>query len=99
LSANLQTFIKTRKQPHESIETFKGKGYRPQTFTETPVETEDYASMIFRMGDTARGVMTASQVSAGRKNHLTIEICGSKASAMWDGERPEELWIGQRDRS
>ncbi len=99
LTANLQTFVRTRKKPHESIETFQGKNYRPESFTETPICTDDFASVLFNMGDTARGVMTASQVSAGRKNHLTIEICGSKASAMWDGERPEELWLGQRDKA
>jgi len=98
LSANLQTFVKTRKRPAGSVETFKGKNYRPEQFTETPVETEDFASVAFNMGDVTRGVMTASQISAGRKNQIAIEISGSNASALWDGERPEELWIGRRDR-
>jgi predicted dehydrogenase len=98
LTANLQTFHKKRKKPEGSVETFKGKNYRPKDFTETAIDTEDFAAMAFEMGDVVRGAMTASQVSAGRKNQLTIEISGSKASAMWDAERPEELWIGQRDR-
>jgi predicted dehydrogenase len=37
-------------------------------------------------------------VSAGRKNQLRLEIYGTKASAAWNGERPDELWIGRRDR-
>jgi predicted dehydrogenase len=41
--------------------------------------------------------VVASQVSAGRKNRLAIEFHGSKASAAWDQERPNELWIGHRD--
>ena len=41
--------------------------------------------------------MTASQVSAGRKNRLSIEIYGSRASVAWDQERPDELWSGNRD--
>ena len=45
----------------------------------------------------ARGVVTLSQVSAGRKNHLNWEINGSEASAAWRAERPEELWVGRRD--
>jgi predicted dehydrogenase len=49
------------------------------------------------MGDRARGSMTASQVSAGRKNRLSIEIYGTKAGAAWDQERPDELWIGHRN--
>ena len=36
----------------------------------------------------ARGVVTLSQVSAGRKNHLNWEIDGSQASAAWRAERP-----------
>jgi predicted dehydrogenase len=43
--------------------------------------------------------MIVSQVSAGRKNRIFIEVSGSKASLSWDGERPNELWIGHRDRA
>jgi predicted dehydrogenase len=49
------------------------------------------------MGDRARGAFTASQVSAGRKNRLNIEIYGTKAGVAWDQERPDELWIGNRN--
>ena len=49
------------------------------------------------MGDRARGAFTASQVSAGCKNRLSIEVYGSKASVAWSQERPDELWIGQRN--
>jgi predicted dehydrogenase len=49
------------------------------------------------MGDRARGALTASQVSAGRKNRLSIEIYGTKAGVAWDQERPDELWIGNRN--
>ncbi len=51
---------------------------------------------MFRMGK-ARGAMTASQVSAGRKNGLVLEICGTKGGATWRQETPEELWLGHRD--
>jgi predicted dehydrogenase len=36
-------------------------------------------------------------VSAGRKNRLAIEVYGSKGSAAWDQEKPDELWIGRRN--
>ena len=42
--------------------------------------------------------MSASQVAAGRKNGLRMEIYGSKASLAWGQERPDELWMGHRDR-
>ena len=47
----------------------------------------------------ARGVLTVSQVSAGRKNRLYYEIDGAAASLAWDSERPNELWIGHRERA
>lgn len=98
LSANLETFIKSRKKPRGSVETFQGKDLRPDEYTEMPIETEDFGSMQFRMGPGTLGCMTTSQVSVGRKGRLFIEIFGSKCSASWDAERPEELWIGHRDR-
>jgi predicted dehydrogenase len=40
--------------------------------------------------------MTVSQIATGRKNRLFVEIYGTKGSFAWDGERPDELWIGRR---
>lgn len=97
LCADLQIFHSTRKRPKQSIETFGGKLITDADVEDTPVQTEDFGAVLFRMGDHARGAMTASQVSAGRKNHLNIEIYGTKASVQWNQERPDELWIGQRN--
>jgi predicted dehydrogenase len=99
LCADLQTFHKTRKQPKGPVETFAGKTLRPEDYIETPIDTEDYGGVIFRMGERTRGAFTVSQVSAGRKNRLNIEIFGTKAGVSWDQERPDELWIGQRNSS
>jgi predicted dehydrogenase len=98
LCADLQTFHKTRMKPAGSVETFSGKTPAAGQSEQVAVLTEDFGAMVFRLGDTARGAMTVSQVSAGRKNGLNVEIYGSKASAAWNGERPDELWIGHRDR-
>jgi predicted dehydrogenase len=62
------------------------------------MDTEDAATVMLHLGDGARGTMQVSQVSAGRKNRLSIEINGSKASLAWNGEQPNELWIGHRER-
>src|SRR5208282_887594 len=97
LCADLQTFHPTRKQPKHSVETFANKLLGPEDYIETPVDTEDFGAVIFRMGERARGSVTASQVSAGRKNRLSIEIYGTKSSVAWDQERPDELWAGHRD--
>jgi len=101
LCADLQTFHKTRKRPKASLETFAGKTLTPSEYDEVPISTEDFGAVVFRMGDgvteKTRGAFTASQVSAGRKNRLNIEIYGSKSSVAWDQERPDELWIGNRN--
>jgi predicted dehydrogenase len=97
LCADLQTFHKIRKRPRGSVETFANKMMRPEDYVETPVDTEDFGAVVFRMGDRTRGAMTASQVSAGRKNGFSLEVYGSKASVAWNQERPDELWVGHRD--
>ena len=55
------------------------------------------ARVVFRMGERTRGAFTASQVSAGCKNRLSLEIYGTKGSVAWNQERPDELWIGNRN--
>lgn len=97
LCADLQTFHPTRKQPKHSIETFANKLLGPEDYSERKIDTEDFGAVIFRMGTRTRGAMTASQVSAGRKNRLSIEIYGTKSSVAWNQERPDELWAGRRD--
>lgn len=95
LCADLQTFHKTRKQPAGKMDTFQNAGNADRR--EMVVDTEDFGSVQFHMGERTRGAFTASQVSAGRKNRLVMEIYGTKGSAAWDQERPDELWTGSRD--
>ncbi len=97
LCADLQTFFPTRRRPKHSVETFAGKTLQPEDVEEVRIDTEDYGAVIFHMGKFARGSMTASQVSGGRKNRLSLEVYGTHASVAWDQERPDELWIGHRD--
>lgn len=62
------------------------------------VTTDDAATILLRYEDGARGAVTISQVSPGRKNSLVFEINGSESSAAWDSERPDELFLGRRGR-
>ena len=94
--SDLAIFWPTRKQPHGGGESFSGKlGVAGET-VDTPIVTEDFGMTMFRAGK-ARGAMTASQVSAGRKNGLVLEIYGTRGGATWRQETPEELWLGHRD--
>jgi predicted dehydrogenase len=97
LCADLHTFHKTRKKPKHPVETFAGKTLQPNEYDEVAIKSEDFGAMMFAMGENTRGSLTVSQVSGGRKNRLFIEIFGSKASAAWSGEAPEDLWIGHRN--
>jgi predicted dehydrogenase len=63
-----------------------------------PVETEDGATIQFETDGGAFGSLVVSQVSAGRKNRLWIELDGAEAALAFDQEQPEELWHGRRDR-
>src|SRR5665213_3307392 len=97
LCADLQTFFPTRKRPKQNVETFAGKTLVAKDVEEVKIDTEDFGAVIFHMGELARGGMTASQVSSGRKNRLSLEIYGTEASVSWNQERPDELWIGHRN--
>ena len=97
LCSDWQIFHPTRKRPKTGGETFSGKMGVASEGTDVKIETEDFGATLFRMGPRARGAMTASQVSAGRKNGLVMEIYGTKAAVTWRQEKPEELWIGHRD--
>lgn len=94
--ADFDTFIPIRKKPKKKIDTFGGKMEVDQEFEEKPIHTEDYASVLIKFDNGARGVMTVSQVSSGRKNRLFFEINGAKSSLVWDSETPNQMLIGHR---
>ena len=96
--ADFVTILPVRRKPHRPPATFAGKELAPDQYEERPIRTEDRATVLLRFADDAPGVMTVSQVSAGHKNQLTFEVNGAEASLAWNSERPEELWIGRRER-
>jgi predicted dehydrogenase len=96
--ADFKTFHPIRKKPAKAVETYSGKLLTPEDYIDQPIQTEDYASILIRYENGARGVLTVSQVSAGRKNRLYFEIDGSKAAVAFDSEQNSELWIGHRER-
>ena len=53
--------------------------------------------MQFETDAGALGSVVVSQVSAGRKNRLWIELDGEKEALAFDQESPEELWCGSRE--
>lgn len=95
--ADFTTIHKTRLKPLKAIETYSGKMLQASDYAEVPINTEDHANVLLRFDNGNKGSVTVSQVSAGRKNRLNIEISGSKSNLEWCSERPNELWIGKRE--
>ncbi len=95
LLADLSTFHRTRQRPVGEVQTFSNEAV---THTEDcPVDTEDFASVLLGFDNGARGNLAVSQVAAGRKNCIRIEIYGAKQSVWWDSENPDLLHYGRRD--
>ncbi|HEY3163127.1 MAG TPA: Gfo/Idh/MocA family oxidoreductase, partial [Candidatus Limnocylindrales bacterium] len=95
--ADLATFVTLRQQPQGPVETFSTE--RSADTVGRQMATEDVASILLRFANGARGAVSVSQISAGRKNSLQWEIDGSASAAAWDSETPDHLWIGHRDRA
>jgi predicted dehydrogenase len=94
--ADLGTFHKTRRRPLGEVQTFV-KADAKVRYATYQVGTEDFASVLLRFANGARGNLAVSQVAAGRKNCIRIEIYGAIKSAWWCSETPEVLHFGNRD--
>lgn len=92
--AELATFIPERQKPLGPVETFSAAKGATET---RRITTDDAATILLRYANGGRGMMSTSQISHGRKGLLSWDISGSKASAAWTGEAPENLWIGHRE--
>jgi predicted dehydrogenase len=97
LCADLVTVIPVRQRPRGRVETFQKAD--PANADPVPIETDDYASVLFHLEGDLSGVMTVSQVSAGRRARLWFEIDGTEGSLAWNSEEPGTLWIGRRNRA
>ena len=96
--ADLQTVHPIRKRPSGGNETFTGSHNGTRESEPVAVNTEDSGSILIRFRGGARGCLTVSQVTAGRKNCLRFDIAGSRSAAAWDSEEPNLLHLGYRDR-
>ncbi|MEY2414361.1 MAG: hypothetical protein QOD84_2967 [Acidobacteriaceae bacterium] len=93
--ADLATVVPNRQRPRGRVQTFQtGKS---GVVDEVKIATDDYGSVLLHFENSVRGVMTVSQVSAGRKARLWFEIDGLEGSLAWNSESPNNLWIGKRN--
>jgi len=96
--ADMATWHKQRRRPLGEVRTF-AKADAELKYATYKVQTEDFANVLLRFSNGARANMAVSQVAAGRKNCIRIEIYGSRKSAWWCSEDPEVLHFGNRDTS
>ena len=96
--ADLATFHPRRWKPTGPTDTFGGSSAtagRPGV-QEVEVTTDDHAAVLLKFDGGARGAFHVSQVTAGRKNRLTIEIAATGGAVFWDSESPNQAWLGSR---
>ncbi len=94
--ADLTTFIPVRRKPAGPVLTFSTE--RAAETIPVEIATEDVATILLRYAGGARGSVSISQLSPGRKNSLGYQIDGAESAVAWDSEDPDRLWIGHRDR-
>ncbi len=94
--ADLHTFVPLRRRPSGPVETFAADADGERV--EEQVASDDAAAILLRFEDGGRGSLAVSQVSAGRKNSIQIEVDGDQSAVSWSSEDPDRLWIGHRGR-
>lgn len=50
-------------------------------------------TVLLRLGDSAKGVLRASQIATGEENNFTLAIYGKKAALKWEQENPNYLYL------
>lgn len=88
-----------RRRPVGEVQTFARSDSAPQTYESYSVDTEDFASILMEFGSGTRGNLVVSQVAAGRKNCIRLEIYGERAAAWWNSEFPNVLQVGRREEA
>lgn len=95
--ADLHTLVPVRRHPAGEVETFASAASDAELVEEL-MSSDDAAGILLRFENGARGLVAISQVSAGHRNRLSIEVDGSEAAVAWTSEDPDKLWIGHRGR-
>ncbi|MFL5680669.1 MAG: Gfo/Idh/MocA family protein [Chloroflexota bacterium] len=93
--------VHPRRPATSGAETFSGGSdavaAAPRDGGWRDVRTEDQAAILLRFAGGLSGSLVVSQVAAGHDNGLKLSVDGSDASATWQQESPDRLWLGRRD--
>src|SRR3954452_9327178 len=93
LSARMLTALpeRVKTEAHAAFQSVNGDGEA------RPVGTEDAAIVQFETDQGAVGSTVISQISAGRKNRLWLELDAAEEALAFNQEEPESLWLGRRE--
>jgi predicted dehydrogenase len=92
--ADINVLHESRQRPEHASGSFSPTS--PNGSSSVAVVNEDFGMLLLQFESGARGAVALSQVSAGRKNGLVIELDGPSASFVWNAENPERAWVGSR---
>ena len=81
VSANFGRFYPERWVENGMMHARQAEGRRPMG-----VSSEDAAVISLRFAGGAMGAVTLSELSHGRYNHLSLELCGERGSLWWNSE-------------
>lgn len=93
--ARLMTVLPQRKKFTTQSATFQKQS--GSDFEWVNIDTEDAAFVLVQLEDGTLGNLVLSQVSAGYKNGLSVNVDGSRYSMSWHQELPDRLRIGDRE--
>lgn len=96
--AELRTILPVRKRPTNS-ETLTFSGASDTDYEDVAISMDEYGSMLMRLENGASVTFTTSQLAAGRKCHIDVQVYGSDGSVAWNHERSAELWLGYRNQA
>lgn len=94
--SSLKTNIPVRKKAKGMVEAFSKQ--ENQDYEDKKVDVEDSGMVMVEFDNGTQGMFLVSQVSAGRKCRLDLEINGSEASCYWNQEMADQMWVGHRDK-
>jgi len=94
--AELRTILPVRKRP-KNKETLTFSAASDVEYEDVKISMDEYGALLLRFDNGASGTFTTSQLAAGRKCNIDLQVYGSKGSLAWNHERSAELWFGRRD--
>ncbi len=86
------TFITQRRLAGADAIGNRGEGADAQAAL-GEVDVEDAAAALLTFANGAYGVLETSRITLGKRVSMLIEVYGSKGSADWDLERPDEFRV------